>query len=100
MSHSFVGERRAIFKAINVGMASAFYEDNSQTRVFCLNQWMMEENCDVKEIRQNCKSDETYAKYLASCARDGVLEGLYGKDDERKNRVIEMMQGEREKIAS
>lgn len=74
MAHSCVDNRNAIFKAINDGMRSEFYEDNIYTRMGTTVKWLTDNGADFHPYPFLGQTAFPDAEALARCAKSGVNE--------------------------
>ena len=71
MSHDSDLARSEIFKAINVGMAEAYREDNISTRIASTCQWLVESDPEIKAMYARCPS---CMEVVGSAAKEGIIE--------------------------
>ena len=66
--------RNAILSALMEGMGDEFREDNCQTRLHYLCQWLVENDGCYNQIQALQKGDHRdYRKVMAECAKSGIM---------------------------
>ena len=71
MSHENTLERNEILKAINVGMAEEFTEDNLSSRMYSTTKWLAENDPEIQAMYAQCPGG---LEAVGSAAKEGIIE--------------------------